>query len=262
MEDIMIQIIPRIEYLSKTRILEERYEAAYEYNDFYDASVLDDPTKTKVLVNLYKNLDRDCSMDTLHGAYREIAVHSKDKKIREISDLRIHQSMDIAEKMEIRGVVFHTNYIANRLDEDYQKNWLDKNIEFYTQLAKEYDGLQIYMENEFEFTPDLYVEFAKAMQEVKNFHLCLDIGHANISQTPIETWLEQAAPYIAHMHINDNNGNYDVHDAIGSGSIDWKKVDALIRKFGIKPSVLVKTKEIDKQEKSLAYMKKNHIFPF
>ena len=118
------------------------------------------------------------------------------------------------------------------------------------------------MENEFEFTPDLYVEFAKAMQEVKNFHLCLDIGHANISQTPIETWLEQAAPYIAHMHINDNNGNYDVHDAIGSGSIDWKKVDALIRKFGIKPSVLVKTKEIDKQEKSLAYMKKNHIFPF
>ena len=79
----MIQIIPRIEYLSKTRILEERYEAAYEYNDFYDASVLDDPTKTKVLVNLYKNLDRDCSMDTLHGAYREIAVHSKDKKIRD-----------------------------------------------------------------------------------------------------------------------------------------------------------------------------------
>ena len=60
--------------------------------------------------------------------------------------------------------------------------------------------------------------------------MCLDVGHANLSDiAPIE-WLRRCAPYISHYHIHNNFGAPkegrrswgDRHLALGNGNIDMK----------------------------------------
>ena len=93
-------------------------------------------------------------------------MHSSDPGIREVSELRVRQSMEIAKELGIRGVIFHTNMIANFKDVAYMNNWVKTNATFYKKILKEYPGLYIYVENMFDFDPDMLVKLAESMKEV------------------------------------------------------------------------------------------------
>ena len=126
-----ILIIPKRENIEESLRLSREYHAAFEYNDFFLPNILDDEVKKKEIIDFYKGLDRDRSEDTMHGAFLDVTLHSADDRIREISELRVRQSMEIAKQLGIRGVVFHTNMIANFKDTHYMKRWVDTNADFY-----------------------------------------------------------------------------------------------------------------------------------
>lgn len=69
------------------------------------------------------------------------------------------------------------------------------------------------------------------------------------------------APFIRHMHINDNDLHDDLHRSIGNGSIDWNVFNNLILQYEIDSSVLVEVNGYEAQKTSLEYLKRNHIFP-
>jgi sugar phosphate isomerase/epimerase len=50
--------------------------------------------------------------------------------------------------------------------------------------------------------------------------LCLDVGHANTNEGSTK-YIEKFADKIVCVHIHDNNGKYDEHLAIGTGTINW-----------------------------------------
>lgn len=258
----IIEIIPKREEIGKSLELAARYNAAFEYNDFFAPEVLDDPGQVDSLISFYLKQPHDRSRDTLHGVFLDIAIHSSDSLIRRASDRRIHQSMDIARALSLRGVVFHTNLIANFCNKSYRQGWLDKNREYFTALAAEYQDIDIYMENMFDLTPDSFASFGAATRECPNLHLCLDVAHAHLSDIPISEWLEQTAADIRHLHINDNDGVFDLHQAVGQGTIDWHNVDHWLRHYQVPASVLIETSSIEAQEQSLSYMEQNHIYPF
>lgn len=258
----LLEIIPSRERIQDSLLLSEEYQAAFEYNDFFIPKVLDDPALVDDFINFYLRLNRNRSNDTLHGVFFDITVHSDDPLIREISSRRIHQSMDIARALGVRGVIFHTNYIANFSNETYYNNWLQRNVSFFTALSDEYPKQQIYMENMFDLTPELFLSFGKAVEHCPNIHLCLDVAHAFLSNTAMDDWMKASAPYVRHLHLNDNDGVSDLHAPVGSVSIDWMLFDSVIRSCGITPSVLIETSSVEKQRSSLEYMKANHIFPF
>ena len=160
----VIEIIPKREEIGKSLELASRYHAAFEYNDFFVPDVLDDPRQVDALISFYLKLPRDRSLDTLHGTFLDITVHSSDSLIRKASDQRIRQSMEIAKALGVRGVVFHTNLIANFQDAAYRQGWLEQNHRYFTALAAEYPGLHIYMENMFDLTPDMYAAFGSLTQ--------------------------------------------------------------------------------------------------
>ncbi len=258
----LLEIIPSKNRIQDSLQLSEEYQAAFEYNDFFLPEVLDNPALVDELINFYLRLNRNRSNDTLHGVFLDITVHSDDPQIREISSRRIHQSMDIACALGVRGVIFHTNYIANFHNTAYCSNWLQRNVSFFTALAEEYPGQQIYMENMFDLTPELFLSFGRAVEHCPNIHLCLDVAHAFLSNTAIADWMKASAPYVKHLHLNDNDGISDLHAPVGSVSIDWTLFDSVIRSCGIMPSVLIETASVEKQRISLEFMKANHIFPF
>lgn len=256
-----VYIIPKREHIEESLRLSKEYNAYFEYNDFFLPEVLDNEEKKKELITFYKSLPRNRSQDTMHGAFLDVTLHSLDKRIREISELRVRQSMEIAKELGIRGVVFHTNLIANFKDSVYLKNWVNANAAFYRKMLSEYPGIYIFVENMFDLEPDMLLELAQEMKEEAYFGVCLDYAHASISKVSAKMWLEVLKPYIKHMHVNDNDLKEDLHQTIGQGEIDYQEYSRLMKEKKLEISVLVEMNTIEEQEASLVYMKEKQLYP-
>jgi len=243
-------IIPNKDDLDKYIKLANKYNLGFEYNDFYDPEFLDNGNVDN-LINIYKSLNR--KDDTMHGVFYDIVLDSTDPKIAKISYDRVKSSLDIAAKLNLKGVVFHTNYITWMKNDWYRKNWVKKNKDIYLKLIEEYQNLEIYIENMFDLDP---YELRNLMDEINHERIgvCLDVAHASISNIDINIWFDVLGKYIKHIHINDNDLKVDSHDEIGKGLIDYKKVFNLINKLDDKTSILIEIKDYDKTVNSLKYL--------
>lgn len=259
-----LYMIPERENIRESVQLSEEYGAQFEYNDFFSPAILDEEKKKKELIDFYCSLTRNRDRDMLHGAFLDVTPHSEDAEIRKVSEYRVRQSMDIALRLGVRGVVFHTNFIPNFKTPSYMEHWVCANEAFYRQLLTEYPALEILVENMFDTEPVLLAELAGRMREEKRFGVCLDYAHmwAFGVEAEAEDWMSALLPYTHHIHINDNDLKVDLHQAVGEGKIDWSKFDAFMRSGGAECSVLIETRTIRKQRASLEFMKKNAIYPF
>lgn len=254
--------IPSLLQLEEYMEFSEKYQAGFEYNEFFIPDLLDDATAVERVIKQYMGTGRDCGKDTLHGAFLDVCVNSADARIFAVSDFRVRQSMDIARKMGLNAVVFHTNYIVNFRLQSYIDTWLDRNEEYWRRILRDYPEQNIFMENMFDDAPTLLAELAKRMADEERFAVCLDTAHAMISGSPLEPWLTGLKPYVGHVHINDNNGTEDLHQAVGSGIFEWEVFDRWIRSFHDKPSVLLEVRGLEDLYRSVDYMEANKIYPF
>lgn len=230
------------------------YGTAYEINDFCEPSVLDSPEKMEEIIKVYKQVGVACQ-STMHGAFYDVIVHSKDKAVADISKMRMRQSMEVARKLGLRGVVFHTNYQPGIPGKAYRNNVVNKLTEFFSELLEEYSEVDIYLENMFEEDASLILELSKWLKQYPNYGVCFDYGHALVYGENINEWVESLSPYIKHVHINDNDLKEDLHLAIGNGKIDWKKFMEYREEYFPKASVLIEVWNAKKQKESLEYLK-------
>ncbi len=206
-----LSCIPFLDELDCYVKFAEEYQAAFEYNEFYVPAIMDDPASIQNIIKRYKSTGRDCSKDTLHGAFFDVCINSGDPKIFKVSDYRVHQSMEIAQQIGVKAVIFHTNYIVNFKLKSYLNTWLNLNEIYWRKILEEYPDQMIYIENMFDEAPRMLTQLAFKMQDEPRFGVCFDLAHAKISGTPIADWFDCLSPYIVHMHINDNDGVEDSH---------------------------------------------------
>ncbi len=256
-----VYIIPEWKQTERSVEIVKEYDGAFEFNDFWIPEVLDDRQRQEEIIEHYAKYRTDFSQDTMHGAFLDVTVHSEDPLIREVSIQRVYQSMDIAKRMGLRGVIFHTGLLAGFRVSYYLEHWKKENIRFFTELANKYPDQEIFMENMFDEVPGELAELGEAMEKVSNFGICMDYAHAAVTDCSKERWVKELAPYIRHMHINDNDLQKDLHQPVGEGQIDWREYEKLMQKYQIDATVLVEVKGYEAQKKSLEYLKKNHIFP-
>ena len=126
--------IPDKANLEESIQIVEKNQAAFEYNDFFLPQILDDKKKQMEIIDYYAKVRTDFSKDTMHGAFLDVTVHSSDQRIKEVSELRVRQSMEIAKEMGLRGVVFHTNRIGGFRDGFYLENWKKTNQQFFSTI--------------------------------------------------------------------------------------------------------------------------------
>lgn len=229
------------------------YNTAFELNDFFIPDLLDDEVALRKTIETYKhaNLPEGC---TMHGVFFDIVPFSSDARIRKVSWERMEQSMEIARELGLKGVVFHTNCYPLLSGEVYNQNVISGTVACMEALLAKYPDIHIYLENMFDGDATIMAAIAKALQEYPNFGLCLDYAHASISGTSIEEWVKAVAPYIKHLHINDNNLKKDQHLAVGEGRIDWDVFLDYYEQYFRECSVLVEVNDPDKQRKSLDYI--------
>ena len=249
-----LYMIPDYFNLQASVELAKEHGLCFEYNDFFFPGVLDNPDAVQERIDAYMALGRDCSEDTMHGAFFDVTVFSCDPKIREVSRLRMRQSMEIAKKMGLRAVIFHGNYLPFLRGKGYDDLWVSYTEDIVRKLADEYPGIGIYMENMFDDTPDMLVKLAENLSAVPEFGLCLDYAHALLNSEKAELWVQRMAPYLRHMHVNDHRFESDVHLVPGDGLTDWDEFARLKENYVPEASVLCEVKGLDDVRRSLKFL--------
>lgn len=251
-----LMIIPQKDKLAEYVALAREYGCGFEYNDFFIPSLLDDEEELENYIQLYNRPENKPLFSHVHGAFFDVCVSSDDPKIKEVSDLRVTQSLEVAKKLNADAVIFHTNFIANFLLESYRDSWVEKNIEYWSKKLSDYPMLNIYIENMFDADCELLTKLGKGMKEYPNFGICFDYAHAHVfgDESDIEYWVQQLAPYVKHLHINDNDFSRDLHLALNDGKIDWWRFKQYYEKYFTGASVLLEVTGLSKTRHSIEYL--------
>lgn len=247
-------IIPQRTNIEESLGLAAEYGSGFEYNDFFLPEALDDRRLTEEIISEYKalSLPEYC---TLHGAFFDVTPFSPDKRIREVSDMRIRQSIEAAEKIGAKAVIFHTNYNPFLNSPQYLKSWLEENAAYWSGILRSYPKIGIFLENMFDTSPSVLKGLAERLCHFDNFGVCFDYAHAALTPVPLGEWSRELSKYVRHIHINDNDLVSDLHLAVGEGKIDWNEFYGLYGDYFEDTPVLVETSSARRQKISLERLK-------
>ena len=248
-------IIPQLKYIDESLRLAEEYGFGFEFNDFFSPDVLDSKERVKEIADSYKAYRLPDTL-TCHGDFFDVLVFSSDKLIREISEMRIRQSIEAALKVGAEAVVFHTNHNPFFTAESYVNNWLDCNVNLWEKILSEYPQMNIYIENMCDSSPDMLAALSEKLCAFPNYGVCFDYAHASVFGSDIDSWVTSLAPYVKHMHINDNDLKSDLHMAVGDGMIDWNRFREHYFEFFTNATVLIETSSLENQRRSAEFLSK------
>ena len=249
-----ILIIPDVNNLDADIKLAEKYSFGFEYNDFFYPDVLDDEKRLNEIIEKYKSYKLP-EYSTVHGAFFDVIPFSVDSKIREISMLRIEQSINVALKLGAKAVVFHTNYNPFLNSPVYVEGWIKENVQIWSEVIKKHPDINIYLENMFDMTPDIMLRLSEELCVYDNFGICLDYAHASLGKIEPHIWAEKLGKYVKHIHINDNDLVSDLHLAWGKGQINRKLFYESYEKFMGAATVLIETSLMENKLNSIEVLK-------
>ncbi len=251
-------IIPQLNRIDESLRLASEYGFGFEFNDFFTPDVLDSSERVRKIAAEYRSYALP-ELLTCHGDFFDVIIFSADKEIRRISEMRIRQSIEAALEVGAGTLIFHTNHNPFFTAQSYVDNWLKCNISFWSRILTEYSDVDIYIENMCDSSPDMLAALAGRLCSFPNFGVCLDYAHACVFGSDIEDWVTTLAPYVKHLHINDNDLKSDLHLAVGDGRIDWNSFKEYYTKYFSAATVLIETSSVENQRRSAEFLRKSGI---
>ena len=249
-----LQVQPQFFCHEEWMALSLREGLFFEPLEFFLPPANGDAEEFFILREWYKNSGRATS---LHGAFIDVNPASSDPAFSALSKKRCHESCSLAKCIGAKQVVFHASahpFLRGR----YLDIWAGRCADFYSELAETYElGIRVENSQDIDCTPLLTL-----MQRVHkaDVAVCLDVGHAHYSFDPMEKWFDVLGEYIQYIHLSDNMGRFDDHLPLGSGSIDWEKVNSLWRGLRRNMPGTLEVGGIAGVEESLCYLRRNGFF--
>lgn len=195
---------------------------------------------------------------SMHGPIFDVNVVSLDPQIEKISYHRYLQAVEIAKEMNVRYLVFHTQWTPIYTAANATKQWLAKVTDFWEAFIAEHlegSNLTILIENFLDPNPETMITL---LSRVSSPHLraCLDTGHVNIfSDLSPTDWMRELGPHLAYIHCHNNAGELDSHDAFGSGLIDMESFLNHLALLPQKVHLAIETSTLDGLNSSYAMLK-------
>ncbi|MBQ2830285.1 MAG: TIM barrel protein [Oscillospiraceae bacterium] len=246
-------MIPDLRELATSVQLAKRWSLGFEFNDFFSPAVLDNGAAREDILRAYSAVQLP-SLRTMHGAFFDVIPCSLDHGIREVSALRIDQSIAAARAIAAGAVVFHTNYNPQLNTPAYIDLWLRENAAFWSGVLQRNPDISIYLENMFDTSPTLLEQLSQELSRCPNYGVCLDYAHASLSPTPCAVWAERLGRFVRHIHLNDNDLKSDLHLAWGDGKIDRSEFYRCYERYLQGASVLLEVSTLARAERSLAVL--------
>lgn len=174
---------------------------------------------------------------TVHMPFMDLHPGAQDPEIAKVTQKRLQQAASVAISLKAKRAVFHLGYDA-RLNRE-QAQFVSQASQRLRPIMEKLQqaGVVPVIENVFEPDPEIILAVRQKLADLTKgaVGLCLDVGHANaFNQTSLQDWWQAFSPFLAEMHLHDNPGHDDTHEAIGSGNIDFaflgKQLKALTNK--------------------------------
>lgn len=253
-EQMMLQIQPVRSSRDKWSELAQSEGLGYEVLELSMPPALNESGLFDSNVEWYSQSGRAMS---LHGCFIDVNPASGDSKFRELSRQRCRESCRVALTIGAKNVVFHSSCFPF-LRGGYLEGWAALCADFYDEIANAFE-LNIFIEN----SPDIDPGPLKVLMEtVRNprIGVCLDIGHANYSGTPVREWFDRLGDHIGYLHLSDNNGTFDDHLTLGEGTVDWEEVDRLWQGLNRTTPLTLEVGNIDSVRRSIGFLRENGYF--
>jgi sugar phosphate isomerase/epimerase len=258
----MINIIQKVFVSAPFELLVEKYldrfiKDAINPEIGLDATVLDRFSADDFLQIAGTLHSRNLSV-TFHGPFADLSPGSPDPMVWSLTQKRYEQVLRLVSVFKPKKLVCHAGYEWKRYGY-MQELWIEKSIEMWSWLADRLadEGTELTLENVFEHNPeDMEIIFQSLVG--KNVGFCFDIGHQSaFSRASFEHWIKVLGPYLAQLHLHDNDGTLDQHKAMGTASIDFPSFFKLLKSIRSTPPVI--TLEPHREEDivpSLNYLEK------
>ena len=161
----------------------------------------------------------------VHGPFIDTTHASSDPEIVRVCRDRYVGALNIAQTLDARYVLFHSQYNTMLKLEAYPDMYHEASLRFWPEILEKAaaQGLSIYIENMFDVDPAPMRRLADAF-DTPAFKLCLDLAHSQIySERSFEEWATAFGRHLAHVHMNDTRGTYDDHLGLGQGSLNIRE---------------------------------------
>jgi sugar phosphate isomerase/epimerase len=193
---------------------------------------------------------------SVHSPLSDVNIASYNEAMRRSSVSQIKNSIDIAASIEPGIVVVHPGHIPI-LGNKFEDKILENSIASLDECSKYAtdNGVMLCIEN----MPDIEGLLGKDINQLDEIvndldaHITLDVGHANNMRFTVKEMLE--SPRIKHIHLSDNDGSFDNHNAIGSESIDFKSLFNELKRIGYDGILVVEVKDPEAVSESLNFLK-------
>jgi sugar phosphate isomerase/epimerase len=225
-----------------------------------DAIALDelDESWHSEIANILHHEDRPCA---IHLPFHDLQPGSIDNLILEATRQRLKRSIRIAVLYQPRYLVAHDYFIP--LYSDLFSKWLNRAVITWRQVMEEMlpYHIPLYLENVREKDPrpisDLLYELSD--QRIK---FCFDLGHwfsygSGSQYQNLSFWLQTLAPFLAHLHLHDNDGIADQHLGLGQGNIPWSELFLDLDLLNLKPTCTLEQHTKEDLDFSWLFMKKH-----
>lgn len=128
--------------------------------------------------------------------------------------------IEFSAELDAKKAVVHPNMRDEESEE--QLDTLKEQIEKLKALGEE-KGIEVVFENVGQFDTVEMFDLAEIIDEAEA-SMCFDTGHgfAEAGQEITETFLENEADLISHIHAQDTRENEDLHLPVGSAQIDFE----------------------------------------
>jgi sugar phosphate isomerase/epimerase len=179
----------------------------------------------------------------VHAPISDVNIASPNKRIRRSSIMEIKSSMELATRLDSDKLILHPGSVPF-LARAYKDKILEYNLQSLKELKKYADdlGVTLCLENMPRMEKYLYNNLNELQKLVEELEIMatLDIGHAHTMGYTTE---DIKIDLIGHIHLSDNNGLEDSHNALGTGTINFPKVFENLKGYSGILTIEVKGKE-------------------
>lgn len=198
---------------------------------------------------------------TIHAPLSDINLASHNESIRKASISMIKNSMDIASKLGSEIVVVHPGQmpilgrkITHKVMEFNRKSL--KECSIYSEEV----GVKMCVEN----MPDIESLMFTNLDDLNELildidaYMTLDVGHAHNNNYTVEDMLKYSR--IKHIHLSDNDGSYDSHQALGNGEgngIEFKTLFEGLKKINYDGFLVVEMEEPASVKESINFLNRH-----
>lgn len=211
----------------------------------------------------YNSIDQDVVDSysikiSVHSPLSDVNIASYNEAIRRSSVSQIKNSIDLASSLEPGIVVVHPGHIPI-LGKKFEDKILDNSKESLAECS-EYaadTGVLLCVEN----MPDINGLLYKDINQLDNIveelgaYITLDVGHANNMKFHVNEMLK--SPRIKHIHLSDNDGSFDNHNALGSANIDFKSLFKELIRIKYDGILVVEVNDPQAVSESLDFLENN-----